>query len=291
MKVILSPLFGTADDCDNAAIGSALVVAKHFESHVKCLHVKTDPRSAVAFVGEGMTSAMIESVIEMTEKDVEQKFAGAVKLFKDHCTEANVPVIEDISSSAPDGHSAELIVRSGNREDLTIDLGRMVDMIVMSKVPGDNKVNNELLLSAMLRETGRPVMVLNDVLADNFYDSVVIAWNGSVESSRAISYSLPFLRKARKVTLISVCEDREDKMPADDALNYLAWHGIHAKLMVIGGGSGKTSAQNIMNHAAECDAGLLVMGAYTRSKLRRLIFGAVTAEILENCAIPVIMAH
>lgn len=291
MKIILTPLFGTADGCDKVAIDSSLIVAKHFESHVKCLHVKTDPRSAVAFVGEGMTSAMIESVIEMTEKDVEQKLVNASKIFKDHCSDADVPIIEDISSSAPDGHSSELIIRSGSREDLTVELGRIVDLIVVSKTPSDNKANNELLLNALLRETGRPVLVVNDVVAENFYDSIVIAWNGSVESSRAISYSLPFLKKARKITLISVSEDSEDEIPAGDALNYLAWHGIHAKLSVIRGGSGKSSAENIMSHAGECDAGLLVMGAYTKSKLHRLIFGAVTAEILENCPIPVIMAH
>ncbi|MEE8544225.1 MAG: universal stress protein, partial [Alphaproteobacteria bacterium] len=38
-------------------------------------------------------------------------------------------------------------------------------------------------------------------------------------------------------------------------------------------------------------ADLLVMGAYTRSRVRRLIFGGVTREVLEGADIPLLMAH
>jgi nucleotide-binding universal stress UspA family protein len=46
-----------------------------------------------------------------------------------------------------------------------------------------------------------------------------------------------------------------------------------------------------MAQAEECGADLLVSGAYTHSRLRRLFFGAVTGEVIENCSIPVLMAH
>ncbi|TNE40997.1 MAG: universal stress protein, partial [Alphaproteobacteria bacterium] len=59
----------------------------------------------------------------------------------------------------------------------------------------------------------------------------------------------------------------------------------------ISGTSGKSTAESLIAQAEKCDADLLVMGAYTRSRLRRLFFGAVTEEVLSSCPIPVFMAH
>jgi nucleotide-binding universal stress UspA family protein len=38
-------------------------------------------------------------------------------------------------------------------------------------------------------------------------------------------------------------------------------------------------------------ADLLVMGAYTHSRLRELVFGGVTAHVLRACRIPTLLAH
>jgi len=44
-----------------------------------------------------------------------------------------------------------------------------------------------------------------------------------------------------------------------------------------------------MAAVGNCD--LLVMGAYSRSHMRRLIFGGVTAEVLARAEMPVLMSH
>jgi len=46
-----------------------------------------------------------------------------------------------------------------------------------------------------------------------------------------------------------------------------------------------------MNEANKFNADFIVMGAYTRGRLRRLLFGAVTGEVLDKCTLPVLMAH
>ncbi|MBL6942212.1 MAG: universal stress protein, partial [Rhodospirillales bacterium] len=38
-------------------------------------------------------------------------------------------------------------------------------------------------------------------------------------------------------------------------------------------------------------ADLLVMGAYTHSRMRQLILGGVTKHVLANAELPVLMAH
>jgi nucleotide-binding universal stress UspA family protein len=43
--------------------------------------------------------------------------------------------------------------------------------------------------------------------------------------------------------------------------------------------------------AAEVGAGLLVMGGYSHSRVRELILGGVTAHVLRDAALPVLMVH
>ena len=42
-------------------------------------------------------------------------------------------------------------------------------------------------------------------------------------------------------------------------------------------------------HVRDCGADMLVMGAYTRDRFRRVIFGGVTGEILDQMPVPVLM--
>ena len=41
----------------------------------------------------------------------------------------------------------------------------------------------------------------------------------------------------------------------------------------------------------DLNADMLVLGAYSRSQMRRLIFGGVTAEVLNRSPIPALMTH
>jgi nucleotide-binding universal stress UspA family protein len=47
----------------------------------------------------------------------------------------------------------------------------------------------------------------------------------------------------------------------------------------------------LLQSAQEAGANLMVMGAYTHSRLRELVFGGVTYEVLSAADMPVLMAH
>jgi nucleotide-binding universal stress UspA family protein len=253
--------------------------------------IKIDPRTAAAFVGEGMTSAMIESVIDLAEKDGEKRRQAAHSQFKKICDKEHVPIIEAIADRPLSGASAQFVEKQGNREEVLLMYGRLFDLIVVSKLKEDEDGSHRLMINTALRETGRPVLLVEDTVEETVGSKIALAWNGSVESSRAIFYALPLLRNAQSVTLISAVDDLDEEVHSEDAIRYLALHGISAKSCEITGGSGKSTAESLLAQATKCDADLLVMGAYTRSRLRRLFFGAVTEEILESCPIPVLLAH
>ncbi|MDF2367615.1 universal stress protein [Sneathiella sp.] len=291
-KNILVPLSGANNDSDAKALESAFNLAIRFGAHVNALHIKIDPRSAAAFVGEGMTSTMIESVIEMAEKDGEERRKRARELFKEISERMQIPEIHDIADRpAGEGPSTRFVEKQGNSEDTIHSYGRLFDLIIICKQEGEEQINNSLLINAALRETGRPVLLLNKVLPKDVGLRVAFAWNGSVESARALSYSLPFLQTAEKVMLISAVDDLDEDIHPLAVQRYLTMYGVQADRCEISDSNGKSTAESILAEAGKCNADILVMGAYTRSRLRRLFFGAVTEEVLNNCPIPVFMAH
>lgn len=291
IKAVLVPLNGSDKPCDTNSLFSALTVAKRLHCNVDALHVKRDPRTAAAFVGEGMTTAMIESVIELAEKDTEKRSVAALATFTEACEKQGVPVEMSASTAPSPAPSARFVERVGNQEDFLPEYGRMFDMIVVCKKSTQKNSENELVINSAILETGRPVLIIDEPLAENFGQRIAVIWNGSVESSSAITQSLPLLQAAKEISLICAVDDLSEDIDPEEAIRYLALHGVAAKSCIIRGNTGKSTAQALMDAASRFNADFVVMGAYTKSRLRRLFFGAVTGEMLENCNLPIMMVH
>jgi len=70
----------------------------------------------------------------------------------------------------------------------------------------------------------------------------------------------------------------------------LARHGVRAEVAVLAQTLPRVS-DVLARHMADCDASLLVMGAYGHSRLREAILGGVTRRMLEHATLPVLMAR
>lgn len=125
------------------------------------------------------------------------------------------------------------------------------------------------------------------------YSTILVAWNGSRESARAVAEALPFLRLARQVAVAIVEEggaSEEHRIEAGaDIGRYLSRHGISADIRKIGGWSDTGDA--LVNEAKTFGADMIVMGGYGHSRLREWILGGATRRLLSEADIPVLMAH
>ena len=54
---------------------------------------------------------------------------------------------------------------------------------------------------------------------------------------------------------------------------------------------GATVGQAIVSEAKDFDVDLIIKGAFTRSRLRQLVFGGPTSEIFNHATCPVILCH
>jgi nucleotide-binding universal stress UspA family protein len=101
---------------------------------------------------------------------------------------------------------------------------------------------------------------------------------------------MPFLREAATVTIVTVAEHAGPASPAGDLETYLAWNGITAATTVIQAPSSH-AGEELLRQARQSGADLLVMGAYTHSRLRQLIMGGVTRHVISNAPLHVLMCH
>ena len=118
----------------------------------------------------------------------------------------------------------------------------------------------------------------------------VVAWNGSREASRAVACALPLLAEVGQVVVFTEADAKATERSGAELVEYLAWHGIPA-VVRSRQAADESTGHALLETVRSAGAGLLVMGAYTRSRLRQLVLGGVTREVIAHAHVPVLMAH
>ena len=123
---------------------------------------------------------------------------------------------------------------------------------------------------------------------------VVLAWNSKVEAARAAREALELLIAADQVNVTIVDPDalywRNGEEPGADAATYLARHGVNVVVDQLTS-AGRSVKDTLQQHALDTEGELIVMGAYGHSRMRQRIFGGVTASILKETKLPVLLAR
>jgi nucleotide-binding universal stress UspA family protein len=193
------------------------------------------------------------------------------------------------SHPATDGQGARFRWRGGSAiEDSSLgSLARVYDTTVVSR-PGGRGARMTAL-EAVLFDSGRPVLMAPPTPPKAMGETVLIHWNASTETARAILFAMPILRKAKRVALIAVEGHIAPGPTAREALGHLEANGIAATEKTVPNRKGP--GQEILLEAAAMGADLLIKGAYTQSRLRQMIFGGATSHILAAANLPVFFAH
>jgi nucleotide-binding universal stress UspA family protein len=261
-----------------ATLSMALLVAKRFESHLDVLHVRADAETMVPIVGEGMSGAMVEQVLDAMVKSIEARASAALAAYQH---------VFGTGSGLGAG-SVSWREATGREPEATAAAARLADLTILGRPDTAEEAPMAATIDAALFDTGRPVLVAPPAAPATVGKSVVLAWNGSAQSARAVAAALPFLKKAEQVT-IAVGGGEDSRAPAAGLVLYLERHGIRAA--VDGFEVGHSIGKAILDHAGRRSADLLVMGAYGHSRLREMILGGATREVLAGATIPVLMAH
>lgn len=286
IRKILLPLTGTA--AGEAALSTALMIARLWNAHVTCLHVRVDSRDVAPLAGEGLSGAMIEEMMSATEKESSERAHAVRTMFERFVTQHGVTVGEGRPHA--DHATASFAAVTGREEDLVAQLARLSDLTVVPHPDAGEDVSSSDALHAVLFDSGRPVLISPQVAPTTIGTRVCVAWNGTAESAASVLAVLPWMQRAEAVRILSAEGYQRRGPAAPDLISYLALHGVQADVSVFHTVNGSVGA-GLLAAAAEFDCDLLSMGAYSHSRLRQLILGGVTRHVLENATLPVMMSR
>ena len=169
---------------------------------------------------------------------------------------------------------------------------RYADLLVLGQADPDRPrkgyggVADDVLLAA-----GSPVLMVPYIGApDQVGRRILLAWSGTRESARAVRDALPWLREADKVIVLTVDRDESSGAPGTGIATHLARHGVEVE--VRNTRSGPTPiGQLILSACSDADIDMVVAGAYGHSRVRELVLGGVTRDLLQSMTVPVLFSH
>jgi nucleotide-binding universal stress UspA family protein len=100
---------------------------------------------------------------------------------------------------------------------------------------------------------------------------------------------MPFLTAAKRVSIFAVGEDGDPAPDLPELRDYLALHGVFADDVRLH--KDKPVGECMMKVIDENHVTMLVMGAYTRGRVRQMLFGGMTQKILSGPGVPALLAH
>ena len=170
------------------------------------------------------------------------------------------------------------------------DLSRVYNVVIISRPYQELQSASLSSIQTILFDGGRPVMLIPMNKQIDIGKEVVISWNCTTESSRAVFASLPILKKANNVTILTVEKVITEGPSGEQVSELLASHGIDAKPVTISGDE-KKIGDAILDFSKSVDADLIVKGAYTQSRLREIIFGGATRHLMLHSEIPIYLVN
>jgi nucleotide-binding universal stress UspA family protein len=146
------------------------------------------------------------------------------------------------------------------------------------------------LLARVLMSRVTPMILVPDTSGPSGLRRLTLTWNGSAVSARAIRAALPFIGRARSVTVLAGERDSRGRRDDGDRLvrDLLSRHGIAYRWKELD--DCPNPAEAIMDIADETRSDGIVMGAWGRSRLRELALGGTTRHLLAHSRCPLFLS-
>jgi len=286
IRKILLPLTGTA--AGQSALDTAIMAARQWNAHIHALHVRTDSRDVAPLAGEGLSGAMIQDMMQATERESAERSNSVRKLFERTISAAGI--VTERPTVLANHPSAGFNVVTGREDDIVAQQARVSDLIVVPHPEASDEASSSDALHAVLFDSGRPVLIAPQKAPTTLGTRIAVAWNGTAESAAAVLAVLPWLQQAAAIRILSAAEYQRSGPPATELATYLALHGVQVELATFRPLDREVGA-GMLAAAREFEADMLTMGAYSHSRLRQLILGGVTRHVLEHADLPVMMTR
>lgn len=266
--------FDTSERAERA-LATAVGLAERFDAHLTGVGVK-----APVFMPTFAAAQVPPEVFAVFEKEQTESLDKAKTQF-----------LETLRKAGREDR-CEWKTIEGDAGSIISEQARYADLVVMGQPqPDKDSPVYEDVLDTVAVESGRPVLVIPFIGAGKHMgERILIGWNETREAARAVKDAMPFLAQAKSVEIVTVNPSADDDVPDADIASYLAEHGIKAeaaRVMSDNVGPGDI----ILSEASDRDADMIVIGAYAHSRLREMVLGGVTRNLLRHMTVPVLFSH
>ncbi len=174
---------------------------------------------------------------------------------------------------------------------------RYADLTVLDvNTPSASTAAGYRFSEEMLFVAGRPVLFVP--AWGDFHTlgrHVAIAWNSSRPAARSVHDALPIIEEAEEVTVLAINPPdfigRHGALPLRELIEHLGRHGARARALEVEGIPAGHIGDELQARSRALGADLLVAGAYGHSRLREILMGGVTRDLLARMTIPVLMSY
>jgi nucleotide-binding universal stress UspA family protein len=259
-------------------IDLATYLGGRFGAHLTGLYVSPPPQ-----VPAMIESQLTPELVELQMRTLGEAQGRVQELFR---RRAEIP-----------GITTEWRAREGEAGEVATLHARYADIAIVGQVDpeSDELGSTSDLPERIVLGAGRPVLVVP--YAGTFKtvgQRVLVAWNAGREATRAVNDAMPLLETATKVTVLAINPrpglHGHGEVPGADIALHLARHGVRAEAASVKSDEVEVGAL-LLSQAADLDADLIVMGAYGHSRMRELVLGGATREVLEAMTVPVLLSH
>ncbi len=277
LQYVLCPVTGGEED--GPALRAALKVAARFDAHVRALFVRSSVSAAIPYLGEGLTGTIVENIVAAAAKASDESMISA----KSHVDAA-------LASAGVEVSKLSIRVTEGVVEDEVAAASRLADLVVYARDPADAGFPDRSLAEHTLLGARRPILIAPPGPFETVGTRVTVLWDGGTAAASALMASLPFIKQAISVEVITMTSDDDEAELLEDVRDALAIRGMSATMRTIDRHASVDGA-HLMTAALQTEPDLIVMGGYGHSRLRQLVLGGVTRHMLKHAPVPVLMAH
>jgi nucleotide-binding universal stress UspA family protein len=254
---------------DASAIAAAAAVARRHEAELRIAYAPPDPSELTPWLTEGfMGSVQADTVESLREAGVEGERAAS-------------------AACQSEGYAKKrfLALKTPVWRAMAVQC-RLADLVVFGSEAAQGKGPlAEIFELVLMEERAATLVARGDLYPSGI---AVVAWNGGDPASRAARRAVPLLRHASKVIIAGALAS-DEVCGLDDLKDYYASRGIDAEVRPLDLVSDMGSA--LIAVAEREGAGLLVAGAFGRTRLREFIFGGATRTLLHGDGPSLFLAH
>jgi nucleotide-binding universal stress UspA family protein len=285
IRKLLVPVMGLP--ADQAALDLAFRAGRHLDAHVAALYGSYDALGAVAFMDPTASGTLIADAGVKPETSLRLRDARVGY----DAAKAKWAVPPRNRPAEGIGFSTSFVIANGRVDDMVAEYGRVADLVVLSLPTAQEETLRATLVHAAIMETGKPVLLTPNKPVEDPFRRIAVAWNGSASAAQTLGHAMSLLGRAEEVTVLDAANPIFAGPPASQAAEYIGWHGVAARVVTVAAGTGRPAGLALLEAAGAAGAGMLVMGAYSQSRVRRMIAGGVTRAVMERTGLPVFMAH